>query len=147
MSAENVELVRSLQPTDVDLVELFGGEATATALTAGNNPGIVSPDAAIEFVAAEPGLSRPQYRGVEGLIEGWRDWLEGWDSYVLRVEELLDAGGQVVALVRIKARTTRDGVEVEHAPAAVWTIEDGTVVGLTFYLNREQALAAAGLVE
>jgi ketosteroid isomerase-like protein len=144
MSEENVELVRGLQPTDVDLVELFRTEAAAAALAAGN-VGAMSPDAEIEFVAAEPGLANLQLRGVEGLVEGWRDWLEGWDSYVLQLEDLLDAGDQVVALVRIKGRTTRDGVEVEHSPAAVWAIEDGTVVGLTFYLVREQALAAAGL--
>jgi hypothetical protein len=145
MSEQNVEFVRGLQPTDVDLVELFGGEQATSALIGDDQAGVVSPDARIEFVAAEPGLARSELRGIAGLIEGWRDWLEGWDSYVIQLEELLDAGNEVVALVRIRGRTTRDGVEIEHTPASVWKIEDGTVVGLTFYLDRKQALEAAGL--
>jgi ketosteroid isomerase-like protein len=145
VAEQNVELIRGLQPTDVDLVQLFASEGAADALLA--NAGAMSAEAVIEFVATEPGLARRELRGVQGLVEGWRDWLEGWDSYVVHVEEILDAGEQVVSLVRIKGRTTRDGVEVEHTPAAVWTVKDGVVVGLTFYLNREQALEAAGLNE
>ena len=145
MSVENVELVRGLQPTEVDLVEVFRSEGAAEALMAGAGDVPISPDAVIEFVGGESALERAEYKGLEGLAEGWRVWLEGWDSQVIRLEELIDAGRQVVALVRIKGRTTRHGVEVEHAPAAVWTIEDGTVVGISFYLDRDQAFEAAGL--
>jgi ketosteroid isomerase-like protein len=80
-------------------------------------------------------------------VAGWRDWLEGWDSYVIELEDLLDAGDQVVSLVRIKGKTSRHGVEVEHAPASLWMVEDGVITGLTFYLDRDQALEAAGLAE
>jgi ketosteroid isomerase-like protein len=147
MSQENVEIVRVLQPTDVDLVEVFRAEGAAEALRAAADAGPVSPDAVIEFVGGESALERGEYKGFEGLVEGWRVWLEGWDSQVIQLEELIDAGEQVVALVRIKGRTSRHGVEVEHSPAAVWTIEDGTVVGISFYLDRDQALEAAGLSE
>lgn len=145
MSEQNVELVRTLQPNDVDLVKVFRSAGAAEALMAGADDVPISPDAVIEFVGGEGALERGGYRGVEGLVEGWRVWLEGWDSQVMQLEELIDAGEQVVALVRIKGRTTRHGVEVEHAPAAVWTIEDGTVVGISFYLDRDQAFEAAGL--
>ena len=147
MSQENVDIVRGLQPTEADLVEVFRSDGAAEALTAGADTGALSPDAVIEFVGGENALARGEYRGLEGLVEGWRDWLEGWDSHVIRLEELIDAGDQVVALVRIKGKTTRHGVEVEHTPAAVWTIEDGTVVGISFYLDRDQAFEAAGLSE
>jgi ketosteroid isomerase-like protein len=145
MSKQNIDLIKGLQPTDVDLVQLFGAESAVDALLADADAGAMSPDAVIDFVAAGPGLGNRELRGVEGLVEGWRDWLEGWDSYVLQLEEILDAGEYVVSLVRIRGRTTRDGVEVEHTPAAVWKIEDGIVVALTFYLDRDQAFEAAGL--
>jgi ketosteroid isomerase-like protein len=145
MSQENIEIVRRMQPTEVDLVEVFRSDAAADALTADADVGAMSPDAVIEFVGGENAMARGEYRGLKGLVEGWRDWLEGWDSHVLRLEDLVDAGDQVVALVRISGRTTRHGVEVEHAPAAVWTIENGTVVGISFYLDRDQAFEAAGL--
>jgi ketosteroid isomerase-like protein len=147
MSKENVELVRGLQPTGVDLVEVFRNEGATEALMAAADDAPMSADAVIEFVGGEGVLERGGYRGLEGLVEGWRVWLEGWDSQVMQLEELIDAGEQVLALVRIKGRTTRHGVEVEHAPAAVWTIEDGIVVGISFYLDRDLAFEAAGLSE
>jgi ketosteroid isomerase-like protein len=47
--------------------------------------------------------------------------------------------------VRVQARTRRGGVEMEHAPGAVWTLEDGRVRRIEFYLERRQALTAARL--
>jgi ketosteroid isomerase-like protein len=85
------------------------------------------------------------YRGIEGLIEGWRDWLTPWESYRLEVEEFIDAGDQVLELVRVRARTSRHGVDVEHRPAAVWTVEDGVVVAVHFFLERPEAFGFAGL--
>jgi SnoaL-like domain len=145
MSQRNVDVVRGLQPDGVDLVPLFAGEGAEAALNADAGSGVIRPDAEIAFVAGESGVEQRDLHGLPGLIEGWRDWLEGWDSYVLNVEDLLEAGERVVALVRIKGRTSRDGVELEHTPAAVWELEDGIVVGLTFYLDRAQAMQVAGL--
>jgi ketosteroid isomerase-like protein len=85
------------------------------------------------------------YRGVEGLIEGWRDWLEPYSSYELEVEDLIDGGEAIVTLVHVQAITARDGVPVEHRPAAVWTVRDAKVVRVAFYLDRDHALEAAGL--
>jgi ketosteroid isomerase-like protein len=59
----------------------------------------------------------------------------------------LDAGDRVVAFVQARGRTHRDGVTVEHAPAAVWTLLDGKVSAIEFYLDRGEALKAVGLAE
>ena len=40
------------------------------------------------------------------------------------------------------ARTHRDGVEVEHSPAAVATVRDGVLVRMRFYLDRDEARRA-----
>jgi len=146
MSQENVELVRGLQPDAIDLVEMFRGENREALVAVGSEAGIFTPDAEIRFIALADTVGM-DYRGPQGLIDGWRDFLEGYERYVVELEDLLDAGDQVVALVRVKAMTARDGVEVEHQPAAVWTIGHKKVVGLTFHLDREQALKAAGLRE
>ena len=50
-----------------------------------------------------------------------------------------------MVLVRAQARTRRGGVQMEHAPAAVWTLDHGVIVRIELYLERSQALAAAGL--
>jgi ketosteroid isomerase-like protein len=63
----------------------------------------------------------------------------------MEIEECVDAGDQVVMLVSVRGRTSRGGVEVEHRPAAVWTLEDGKVTAITFFLEREQAFEFAGI--
>jgi ketosteroid isomerase-like protein len=142
MSAEIVELVRELHPTDVDLVDLFvRGDGSGF----GMDPVLFEDDFEVQFLAESAGAETLTYRGVEGLMEAWRDWLEPWTSYHLEVEEFLDAGDKVVAPVRVRARTAHDSVAVEHAPAGVWTIRDGKIAAIRFYLDRQEAMAAAGL--
>ena len=143
MSAENVELVKLLQPAEADLVEIFvKGSAELPELYAPDLERLGN-DFVVEFISATPGVTRPTYRGFEGFAEGWRDWLEPWESYWMTTEEYIEAGDKVVALIRVTARTARDGVAVEHAPAAVYTIEDGKLVRVRLYLDRDTALAEA----
>ena len=47
--------------------------------------------------------------------------------------------------IHVRAKTSHDGVEVDHDPAAVPTVEDGVVVAVTFYLDRDRRSGAAGL--
>ena len=144
MSQQNVELVKTLQPTDVDLVELFvGNEAgVQTALNAFPTAAFAD-DFSVQFIAADALLL--EYRGVEGMVEGWRDWLAAWASYRMVADDFIDAGDEVVVFARISGRTARDGVLVEHSPTAIWSIRDGKVVAIRLYLKREEALEAAGL--
>jgi hypothetical protein len=93
-----------------------------------------------------PGTAQPlRYRGLAGMIEGWRDWLSPWASYRIDAEGFLDAGDDVVILVHVRAKTSRDGVVMEHSPAAVWTVEGGRVGRIRFFLERQAALEAVGL--
>jgi hypothetical protein len=39
---------------------------------------------------------------------------------------------QVVVLAHVRARTRRDGVEMEHSPAAVYTLRDALVCRIEF---------------
>jgi ketosteroid isomerase-like protein len=142
MSSTNVDLLRQLQFDGADFVELFEGgpaDLPPDALS------VLAPDFEVRFVPASVG-ERPSYRGLEGFLEGWQDWLTPWASYHLEVEDFIEVGDDtVVTLARVHAKTERDGVAVEHAPAAVWTFEGGKVVRIEFYLEREEAFEAAGL--
>jgi ketosteroid isomerase-like protein len=146
MSQENVELVMSIQPTDVDLVEFFPEDEVAGQAALSAFPAVFAGDFAVQFIAAG-GMKQPEYRGVNGLAEAWRDWLAPWASYRLEAEEFIDADDEVVVLVRVRGRTVRNGVTVEHSPATIWSIREGRVVALRFYLERDEALKAAGLKE
>lgn len=140
MSQANVELVRTRWPGEFDVVALLGDEGLLRQAFGG-----LSDEVEVEFLASAPGVPDLRYRGLEGLADGWRDWLAPYESYRLGAEELIDAGDDVVVFARVRARTHRDGVLVEHAPAAVCTVRDGQIVRVRFYLERDQALEAVGL--
>jgi SnoaL-like domain len=148
MSQENVEVVKRAQPDGVDLVQLFRAVASPDSTALGIDLGVFESDCEVQFISSRPAaLGPPSTPGLAGLAEGWGDWLEPWESYYIEVEEFIDAGDEVVALARVSARSSRDAVAVEHAPAAVWSVHGGKVVRVRFYLEHDEALEAAGLRE
>jgi ketosteroid isomerase-like protein len=143
MSRNNVELVRAMWPHQIDVVELLADSERRGELAAG-----LAPDVDVSFIANAPGVPDLRYRGAEGLTEGWRDWLEPYESYRLEIEDVIDAGDEdVVVPVRVSARTRRDGVLVERSPAAICTVNGRQIVRVRFYLDRDQALEAVELSE
>lgn len=146
MSKENVELVQFLQPTGIDLVEVFSEGFEAQAAIDPDSE-FFQRDLEVQFIARGDKLEGTVYRGLEGMAQAWREWLEAWTSYRLEVDEFVDAGDKVVVLVRVAARTVRDDVLMHHTPGAVYTIRDGKVASIRFYLDRSEALEAAGVSE
>jgi ketosteroid isomerase-like protein len=141
MSSANVELVRTLIPSpEADIADLLRDESLFEQARAGFEPLI---DPAVESVAMwEPGSART-YAGIDGFRQLWLDWLEPWASYHVHVEELIDAGDRVVALIRDRGKRDDVDVEVELTAGSIWTIRDGRLVKVEF-CSREEALAAAG---
>jgi ketosteroid isomerase-like protein len=143
MSQENVEIVRALQPSGVDFVAAFNADLATFAGAASG----FSDDFEAVFIDRRARTTIGPYRGIAGFVEGWRDWLEPWERYELRAERFIDVGDQVVVFARVSGRTRRDGVEMDHAPAAVYTLRDGLVSRIEFYLDRDEALRTVGLKE
>jgi ketosteroid isomerase-like protein len=141
MSRENVELIRALiPPPETDLAALFRDdelfEQTAGALEA-----IIDPE--VEALANWMGGTR--YVGVEGFRRLWLDWLEPWTSYYTEIDELIDAGDRVLALIRDHGQRADTDAEIELTASSVWEISDGKIVRVAFYTDRDDAYAAAGL--
>jgi len=63
------------------------------------------------------------------------------------IEEWIDAGDDVIALLRVTVRGRKSGVPVEHHEAHVWTVRNGKLWRLRIYETREEALKAVGLEE
>jgi ketosteroid isomerase-like protein len=93
-------------------------------------------------------IERKVYRGHEELGHWWREYREPWESVWDEVEELIDAGDQVVSVQTSHARGRASGVAVdlEHF-AAVWTLRRGKIVRVALFTTRAEALEAAGLRE
>ena len=74
------------------------------------------------------------------------EFVQAWESLRLEVDEFIEAGEQVVTPLTSHHRG-RDGIELQARLALVWTFRDGVLTHLTFYQERQEALAAAGLSE
>jgi ketosteroid isomerase-like protein len=91
--------------------------------------------------------ARNPYRGVDGVTEWLSDFAEAWDSYVMEVERLIDAGDRVVSLFRIRAVGAGSGASVERGDGMLWTFRDGKLARLDYFNDQAEALEAAGLSE
>jgi ketosteroid isomerase-like protein len=87
------------------------------------------------------------YHGHEGVRTYWRRWLEAWRDIEYEVEDVLDAGDEVVALIRNQRQWgRRTGIATEIAPySMVFGFRDGRLVHWRGYASQEDGLAAAGL--
>ena len=87
------------------------------------------------------------YHGHEGVRENWRDALSVFGEVDFDVKELVDAGDQVLAVIREREVGRASGAPVETTHLAVWTLAEGKVTKLQVFDDRHQALQAAGLSE
>jgi len=89
-----------------------------------------------------------ELRGPEALRAYFQDWIDTFDDINLVAEELREAGdGRVVATQHVTGRAKASGVETELRYAVVYTVRDGTIVRGREYIDRADALKAAGLSE
>jgi SnoaL-like domain len=146
VSRENVELIRSLMPgPEVDLVALFTDDQVWEPL-AGAIRHLVDPG----FFAVQhvPGAEPSTHEGLDGFRANWLDWLVPWASYRTEIEQLIDAGASVVAIVCDYGRREPGAPEVRMKTATVWTLSGGLIVRVDSYPGgHADALASVGLAE
>jgi len=133
MSQENVEIVKEIFAL-FDRGDAEGGRA------------LLSP--AVEWDTTRfpfPDLSGV-YRGPDSVRDWWLRWLEPWESYVVKPEEFIEAGDEVVVPTRGHARG-RDGIEVEVHFTGIYTIRGQRVARYRHFQTKAEALEAAGLRE
>lgn len=138
-------MIAALQPRDdVDIAALFREDEAWGSLIEVSGP-LFHPD--FECVMMT-GLQGPQrYSGTDGLRAGWLDWLAPWESYRTEIQEVVDAGADVVVVTRDYGRRPGMTAEVGLRGASVWRVEDGLIVRVSSYASPQQALEAVGLAE
>jgi ketosteroid isomerase-like protein len=85
------------------------------------------------------------YQGVEAAERFMQEWTSAWVDWELQIDELLDAGDKVVALVRQRGRSKLTGIPVEVSLAKIWTLRDGKYARMDMYSDVADALTAVGL--
>src|SRR5919197_1215551 len=89
----------------------------------------------------DPGV----YRGPEGVRRYVRGVREAYSGMGYELEEVLDAGDKVVALLVFRGEGRASGAAVQARIANLWTLRDRKVIRMQYFGDREEALAAAGL--
>ena len=87
------------------------------------------------------------HEGHEGVERYWNAWREVFGQLEFEVEELIDAGPKVLAVVRRLGTGNASGIEIQERVIQVFTFEQGKAVRCEEFYGRQEALEAAGLGE
>jgi ketosteroid isomerase-like protein len=136
MSEQNVEIVRRI-------VRAFEERDAATA---------TDPlDPRIEWDATRSPVEdiRGKYEGLEGVADFWRRWLSAWRTLEVGEPELFDGGDKILGWFTGQRNIGRhSGIEVANPPFGwLFTFRGDKIIRVTLYMDRSEALEAAGLSE
>lgn len=109
---------------------------------------VLAPVAADDFVCVmDGGALTTEYRGMDGLREGWTDFLGAFETISITPEEAHETpdGRAVAEFVRLRGRPLGADGEIEEEGGAVWRVRDGRLSAVEFHLDRAAALRSAGL--
>jgi ketosteroid isomerase-like protein len=87
------------------------------------------------------------YRGYEGVRQWVRDIDEALANIRLELPEIHDLGDRLVAIGRLSARGQASGAETESPFGCVVEWKNGKATRVVSFLDRKEALEAAGLRE
>ena len=87
------------------------------------------------------------YRGRAGLERYWAEIHEAAEEMTLSISDLRASGDRVFQAVTGRGRGKRSTVPVEEPIWLVTTLRDGLAVRVETYVDRADALEAAGLSE
>jgi ketosteroid isomerase-like protein len=89
------------------------------------------------------------FRGYEGVRANWRNWLSAWSDLHFEIQDVLDAGDDVVLLIRNQRQWGKhSGLETEIPPyGMVFTFRNRKVIRVRHFPDQESALEAAGLTK
>ena len=86
-------------------------------------------------------------RGHREVIAGFVEAFEAWERQSLETTDYFDAGDRVVVFFHEVAKGRESGAVVETDTGVIFTVKDGSVVRVDRYMDRDEALEAAGLSE
>jgi ketosteroid isomerase-like protein len=152
MSQENVEIVRAYYQALQRAFEAYWEDPRSAleALKAGE----VNPQAVEMFRYLHPNvewktpLMDITYRGYYGLSSGFDQLVEAAQAYGVKLKEVSDLGeNDVLAVVEAEMQGRSSDIDLKTMVFAVVTLDDGLITRLSDYLERHDALEAAGLSE
>jgi ketosteroid isomerase-like protein len=99
------------------------------------------------FPALMGAVDGTSFRGVDGVRRYYEVLGDTWEEFRVETEELVDLGACVLAYIRVDGRGKGSGVPVVGRQTLICDIRDRKVSRVRSYLDRGDALKAAGMVE
>jgi ketosteroid isomerase-like protein len=56
-----------------------------------------------------PDSAGETYQGPEGVVRGWTRWAEAWEEFTTEVEQIFDAGDQLVSIHTVHLQGKHSG--------------------------------------
>ena len=140
MSKENVEFVSGLYDASATM-----DQDQLLAALPEMIPQICHPE--IEWVEDPQRADGRTYRGHDGVLESFKQWLEGFEEYGFEVERIVDCGDEVLVVAHEEGRGKASGAPVSARNYQVITVTDGKILRYQEFYDEDAALEAAGLRE
>jgi ketosteroid isomerase-like protein len=140
MSRENVEFVTGLWSgaPEMDKEELLAALPELIRQTC---------DPEIEWIEDPQRADARTYRGHEGVLASWTEWLVGFDEYGFELDEVRDCGDSVLVTIREEGRGRASGATVSGRNYMVMTFREGKILRYQEFYDEAAALEAAGRSE
>jgi ketosteroid isomerase-like protein len=87
------------------------------------------------------------HRGHEGYLRVWKAADEAIDDFKVEPEEVIDFADRLFVAIRQTGHGTSSGIPVDQSIFQVFTLQRGLVIRLQDFIDRDEALQAAGLRE
>jgi ketosteroid isomerase-like protein len=104
-------------------------------------------DPAVEVRQQASFFTEGTFHGYDGLARLAQEMFEAFRDLHWLPIRLTESGDHVVATVEARGYGRQSGIEVNETATHVWTLREGRIVAWHAYLDRAQALEAAGLRE
>jgi ketosteroid isomerase-like protein len=87
------------------------------------------------------------FHGVEGAEQIRAGWLDAWAEHRIEIEEIIDAGDDLVVGMHLVGRGKGSGVETDVRLYPHIKLRDGQAVYVFEHQDRTEALKAVGLAQ
>jgi ketosteroid isomerase-like protein len=102
-------------------------------------------DPEVVWFGTRGGLDESQVmRGPAAVLDYMVEIQEPWEEFGVEVEQVIEADDGVVVLMRETGRSRHGGPEVHNYTAMIFKVRQERVFEITGYLDRDEALRAAG---
>jgi ketosteroid isomerase-like protein len=98
-----------------------------------------------EYHAAREDPDSAVHRGIDAIRRQFASWLDAYPDLTVEPVEARGQGDKVFLWVRFAGHGAASGAPLEMELAHVYTLRDGKAVRAVEYMDRDEAVQAAGL--